>query len=66
MTEAFGKLSIPVQHQRIRVHFKNGDIMTGRVNHVWHDGVTTLVTFWSHGGQHQFWPGLGDSWEPAE
>jgi hypothetical protein len=58
---------LPQAGQRIRAHLKNGDILTGTVAAVWGSpGGTPCVNMWSHGASVQVFPGMGDTWEPAD
>lgn len=57
--------TLPETNQVIRAHLKNGDILTGIVRTVWLAIDTPCVNMWTHGTMIQFFPGLGDSWEPA-
>jgi hypothetical protein len=59
--------ALPAEGQRIRARLKNGDILTGTVQHVWGSlGGTPCVNLWTHGTSVQVFPGLGDSWEAAD
>lgn len=58
-------LPLPDVGQRIRCHLKNGDVITGKVQHVWMAMDEPCINVWYHGAVIQVFAGLGDTWEPA-
>lgn len=60
-----GDIPLPETGQRIRCRLKNGDILTGTVQHVWMSLDTPCINVWFHGTVVQVFPEMGDSWEPA-
>lgn len=65
MSVSYRDVPVPDTGQWVRCRLKNGDVITGAVQHVWLSLDTPCINLNFHGTVIQVFPGLGDSWEPA-